>query len=68
MWKDHFLETPLIGLSPPPGSVGSIVLKPLILLLFFLTGLSGLCSSITSTKSSSGGGRLIRSSTTIVSL
>jgi len=71
--KLHYrLLTFLIGLSPPPNSAGSTVLKPLVLLLSLLLGLlTGLCSSITSTMSSSGGGAcrlVLRSSTIIVSL
>lgn len=69
--SDHYrLLTLRIGRSPPAYSAGSTVLNPLVRLLSFLLGLltglcssmtstissTGLCSSITSTISSSGGG------------
>ena len=64
----HFL-TLLCGLSPPAKASGSTVLKPpeTLLSLLVLSRLTGLCSSITSTISSSGG-RLLVSSIMTVSL
>jgi hypothetical protein len=71
--RPYRLLTFLMGRSPPPNSAGSTVLKPLVRLLSLLLGLlTGLCSSMTSTMSSSSGGGggwlVLRSSTTIVSL
>lgn len=67
----HRRLTFLIGRSPPPYSSGSIVRKPLCRPLDLLVRGAGLCSSVTSTKSSCGGGLLtllVVSSITTVSL